>query len=234
MKTNRTYYYLYPTIEEFGLTFLQELKALTLYAKQPMGSSLKAMYIVDVLYYRAKGRPIEIDQLDELLFMVFDPSGPQVDGKYINKQTGYTLFLKFLAYCRKFSGHVDDYWTKDGHCIVFKIPKKFSNSYKKFLQSKYSEMYTNDQIKLLGYKLSYTQGGEKRVNYIAAVLLKDKEWGLKKLAKEIYDRFGTDITPDNPDEYDLPWIPKDEYLHYNYLKQKDVKKQRMGKLGVGL
>lgn len=233
MKTNRSYYYLYPTIEDFGLTFLQEFKALTLYAKQPMGSSLKAMYIVDVLYYRSKNQEIDIENLDELLFMVFDPNGSQLEGKYINKQTGHTLFMKFLAYCRKFSGHVDDYWIKDGHCIVFKVPKKFSNSYKKFLQSKYSEMYTKEQIKLLGYKLSYEQGGEKRINYIAAVLLRDKEWGLKKLAKEIYDRFGTDVTPEAPQEYDLPWQSKEEFLHYNYMKKND-KKSRVGKMAMGL
>lgn len=217
MITNRTYYYLYPTIEAFGTTFLQELKELTAYGKKPIGSSIHSIYIVDVLYYKAKKKSLDISQLEELLFMVIDTKGAKND-TYINVSIGYAKFLQFLKYCRKTSFYVNDYWVQEGHCFVFKVPKKFSNAYKKFLKSQYSQMYTQEDINRLGYKLVVERKGEKVYNFIAAVLLRDKERGLQKLAKEIQERFNANVLPDEPHEYDLPWRKQDEFFHYKYLE----------------
>jgi hypothetical protein len=215
MITNRTYYYLYPTIEAFGTTFLQELKELTSYGRKPIGSSILGVYIVDVLYYKAKRKSVR--DIEELLFMVIDHNGAK-DKAYINASVGYAKFLQFLKYVRKTSFYIDDYTVEEGHCFVFKVPRKFSKAYTHFLKSEYSKMYTKEQLNDLGYKLEVDKKGEKIYNFIAAVLLRDKKHGLKKLAKEIQSRFNTDVVPDEPDEYDLPWEKKDEFLHYKYLK----------------
>lgn len=221
MHVNRSYLYLFQTISGYGTTFILELNALSAYAKQKVGSTIKSCYIADVLYYKSKNKSIEIEDLEELLFFVFDPKGCKHEGKYVNPVTGLKYFTRFLEFVRGNTNYVDDYWVKEGHCIVFKVHKKFSHSYRKFLESKYSEMYTNEQIKELQYVLIRTEQGVKKLNYIAAVLLKNHEYGTQKLAKEIYQRFGEGTPlPDEPSEYDLPWLKSEEYFNYQFRDRK--------------
>jgi hypothetical protein len=217
MKINRSYLYLFQTISGYGSTFLGELKNLSSYAQQKVGATVKECYIADVLYYKSKNMSLEKEDLEELMFFVFDPKGCRQDHRYINATEGEKRFYQFLKYCRTNSHFVTDYWVKEGHCIVFKVHKKFTDSYRKFLESKYSQMYTKEQVRELQYILVKTEGKTQKVNYIAAVLLRDHEFGMQKLAKEIYQRFGENTPlPKEPNEYDLPWIKREEYFNYEF------------------
>lgn len=227
MHVNRSYLYLFQTISGYGTTFILELNSLSAYAKQKVGSTIKSCYIADVLYYKSKNKSIEIEDLEELLFFIFDPKGSKHEGKYVNASTGIKQFSKFLEFVRKNTNYVDDYWVKEGHCIVFKVHKKFSQSYRKFLESKYSEMYNKEQLKDLQYVLIRTEQGVRKLNYIAAVLLKNHEYGTQKLAKEIYLRFGEGTPlPDDPKEYDLPWLKSEEYFNYEFLHNKKASSKK--------
>lgn len=218
MKENRTYRYLYKTILGYGGTFVAEYNNLSAFCKAPIGSSLLQINIVDVLYYSAKN--ISIDNIQEFLFLEFETRGPKDDtGKFINPKQGKINFNKFLQFVRGNAHYVHDYWTIDGHVIVLKVNKKYSNSYKKFLQSKYSEMYDSEEVKSLGYKVIFTKSGSTFIDYTAAVLLRDDRYGPEYLQRQINERFGTNVVPENPKEYDLPWLKEEEFQNYNYLNE---------------
>ena len=221
MKINRSYLYLFQTISGYGYTFLGELRNLSSYAQQKVGSTIKGCYVADVLYYKSKALSLEKEDLEELLFFIFDVKGCKHENRYINATEGKKRFYQFLKFCRSNSHFVTDYWTKEGHCIVFKVHKKFTNSYKKFIESKYSQMYTKEQVRDLQYILIKNEGKVQKVNYIAAVLLRDHQYGMQKLAKEIYLRFGDSTPiPENPNEYDLPWLKQEEYFEYEFINLK--------------
>jgi hypothetical protein len=126
-------------------------------------------------------------------------------------------FLLFLKHIRKSSFFITDYplFLYKKHVVVFKSKEEFKNAFDRFRESKYSEMYSKDQLKVL--KFPKLNQGE--VSHTYCVLYRSKE-RLDKL-KEIFKvRFNmSDVDVDTIDlqnlkEYDLPFKKEDEILNY--------------------
>jgi len=96
------------------------------------------------------------------------------------------------------------------------------HAYKMFLQSKFSEMYTKEQIKKMEITPEFVYKGKKVPNYIHAILTKDRaDLCNKYLARQIYEYFGTNVVPDNPDEFDISWFPHQEIFNYEYMNDEE-------------
>lgn len=215
IEDNHSNKFLKPIINTFGNTFLKELNNLTNFALgYPVSQSILKFGIGDTFYFRAKQY-----QVGCLLFVLFDINGPYNTTKnfYVDVKKGKGRFRDFLLFVRKSSWYSDDYWYQKGqHCIVFDL-RKFEQSYLMFLQSKFSEMYSKEQLKAMEIPKEFMKNKKKVPNYIYAVLSKDSEIGRKYLAHQIYEHFGTKTLPDEPDEFDITWIPNQEIFNYQYM-----------------
>lgn len=219
VKVNRTNKYLWPCVNLFGRTFLKELNGLTNYVSgYQIGQSVLFTSIGDVLYYRAKGFEIK-----ELLFVVFDTRGCYNDEKdmYINVEKGKTCFKDFLKYIRTNKHYEDDYWyDSNQHCVVFNL-ESLSKVYWNFFYSKYSKMYSKTTLKEIGITPKKYIKGKQEINPEYAVLIGDAQVGWIQLKTKIYESFGVDIVPDNPDEFDIPWFLQEEFLNYEYITEEE-------------
>ena len=215
---NRTRRYLYPIINTFGKTFLQELDNITAYTKTYTGSTILSISISDLIYYRCKG-------FKTCLFIVFDINGvfDHKKDKYINPIEARKRFYNFLVFARTNKNYVDDYQLKHKkqHCVVVNI-LEFQRSYESFLKGKYSEMYTREQLKFLGYEPFSKVGANQEPNRNFIVLTKDKDLGKVVLKKAIQETYGVNDAPENPDEYDIPWDLYEEVLNFEYAKENEI------------
>ena len=101
-------------------------------------------------------------------------------------QPGYRLFAlvenktrlqrQALTYLRQHEYYEDDYPMKlkdNTHVfIVFRIPKELHRSYNSFIEGKFSEMFTVEQLK----KMGITEYENKVINPLYAVLTKKKQF----------------------------------------------------------
>ena len=143
--------------------------------------------------------------------------------KYINPKEGINKFYNFLKYSRTNTHYVDDYWFgKDLHCIVFQIPKDYTNSYRKFVTSEYSKMYSEEQLKTIGYKSYYMNKDKKVDNYTYLVLTKNPKAN-DVLKKVILDTYGIENPPENPLEFDIPWDKYDEIVNWEFANEHEEK-----------
>lgn len=215
---NRTRQYLYPVMNTFGKTFLQEMNNLTSYKTGNMlGKSIQSITICDWLWYSAKRINIESLKETPYLFIVFDTKGLKVNQKYSNIVEGQKRFKQFLIYARTNKHYIEDYWVGNNqHCIIFSI-KEFQDSFKHFFYSQYSKMYTQEQIKTLKIASKVVINKQETDRPVHAVLTKNHEVGSVYLKKVIFENYGVDTIPDNPDEYDIPWLVQDEILNHIYL-----------------
>lgn len=218
---NRTRRYLYPIINSFGKTFLQELLHITEYTRGEIGQTVLSVNLCDLIYYRCKG-------FDNHLFMIFDTKGVYDfnKGKYINPIEAKKRFLNFLVFARNNKSYVADYQYLYGkkHCIVFEIPIEYRNAYEKFLKGQYSQMYSLEQLSELGFhpflKVGKKNTQEPNANYV--VLTKDKNLGVVVLKHKIKEAYGVDSPPENPTEYDILWENSEEVLNFDYAKKDEV------------
>ncbi len=227
IRENHSSKFLKPLVNAFGTTFLKELNSLTNFAVgYPVSQSILEMGIGDLFYLRAKKYKIGC-----LLFIVFDVNGPYNVSKdfYIDVNKGKSKFKDFLLFIRKAAIYEDDYWYGKGkHCIVFNI-QKFEHAYKMFLQSRFSEMYSLDQLKNLSVPPEFIHKGKKTPNYIYAILTKSNEEICSKyLAKQIYEYFGTNTRVENPTEFSIPWVTSQEIFNYQYVE--DWEKEEINKM----
>lgn len=225
-QNNHSSKFLKPVINTFGTTFLKELNNLTSFAVgYPTSHSVLKFGIGDTFYFRAKQYNTGC-----LLFVLFDINGPyNQKGFYVDVNKGKDKFKDFLLFVRNSSWYQDDYWYSKGqHCVVFNL-QKLEHSYKMFLQSKFSEMYTKEQLKQMGVEAEFVYKGKKVPNYIHAILTKNRaDLCNKYLARQIYEYFGTNVVPDNPDEFDISWFPQEEIFNYEYMN--DEEKQLVNKM----
>jgi hypothetical protein len=201
----------------YGKEFHENLLQLTNYTTTAIGSSMQAIKIADVLWIRAKNK---WNNLQPCLYIIFDVNGVKKE-HWVNPTEGRKRFLKFLKYVRTISNYEGDYQLDDDvHLIALKIPKRFHNAYYKFLQSRYSEMYTEKDIK----DLKITPKNEYSVFNIVTNNPKYKEAILKFELQKIYD---TTVIPDGISENSLPWLIRDEIHHYEFLteQEKEILKQ---------
>lgn len=214
---NRTNKYVYPAVNLFGKTFLKELNGLTDYATSyRAGHSILFTGIGDVLYYRAKDFKIE-----SLLFMVIDIRGCYNEKKdiFIDPVKGKERFKSFLKYVRTSKYYKNDYWFKSNqHCIVFDL-SSVAPGYMNFIQSNYSRIWTKEDLDKMYIKPKMNVGGKEYLNAVHAVLTKSDTIGLDYLKSKIYETYNTEHIPDNPKEYDIPWIIQDEFLNSKYMTE---------------
>lgn len=218
---NRTTKYLSRCLDGFGKTFLKELQSLSFYAQYPTGCTIENIGIRDVLYDRATGKSWE----GRYIYVVFDCLGvyDKTKNQYIDTKKGKDKFLGFLKYSRGSSYHIKDYWYgKNKHCIVYDM-RKYPDAYDMFVCSKYSKMYSMDQLKELGFKPKVKIKDKEMINLTYSVLAKGQHAELH-LKHEVYKYYGVEDIAEEPDEYDLPWFIEEEVLNHKYMTTDELTK----------
>jgi uncharacterized protein YdaL len=88
--------------------------------------------------------------------------------------------------------------------IVLTVPEQYEDAYDKFLEGRYSEMYTEEQQEIL-YK-------HNRDNNMSFKVLSKNSEAKKHLQKQIRLHYNTDTLPEDSAiaEYDLPLIRHEE------------------------
>lgn len=132
-----------------------------------------------------------------------------IDKKY--KEKNFKEFMSYLECQPYFKG---DYCPDSNilgsrkHMIILEVPEEFQNAYDKFLQGKYSEMYTQDQIDLL-----FTAGSKSEVYEI---ITKTGD-SFNNFIKKVSNEFGGIINPNdfNTGERELPLKKKEEIFNYS-------------------
>lgn len=130
----------------------------------------------------------------------------------------YHLFLlvendklaQFLPFFRECKYYGDDYkYDNNYHILVIKMEDRFHKAYDKFLDSRYSEMYSLFDTKRIINR--YIDGKPNPVFYI---LTRDEKY--ETIFQDILRKeFNLDITPDVTDrEYDFPLDLKEEIFNY--------------------
>jgi hypothetical protein len=139
----------------------------------------------------------------------------------VNVKNLNSVFMGFLKSTRKSSWYVDDYVLELGtkHVFCFKVLPQFYNAFEKFMQSKYSQMYTDSQLKDLGIK-KIVNGKENQLYSI----LKKTPFGLTVFEGTLQKRFYPDPKdkvhlPEQIEEYDLPFVKSKEILNYDSTKR---------------
>lgn len=107
----------------------------------------------------------------------------------------------YIQYCKDRSYFVDDYIFNlrdtNYHMSVIKLPRTWKKSYDCFINGKFSEMFTDKQLKRIKISPRFYDG---RPNAIYQVLTKDKNYR-EKFEQKLYDLYETDTFPDDG-EYD--------------------------------
>lgn len=180
-KINRTWKYLYPCLLGHG----DELK-------DYLNSLFKiAIGIGDVLYGDA----------EDTLFILVNSNASFLSEKGREKyRKNFEVFLEWL---QDQDFYIDDYMYDDktSHMVLIKVPEKYSQSYSKFKSSKYSEMYSEKDIKnlfkiveLQDKKLEQTRN--ERTFQLREILTKSKNY-LPYFVEEVNERFDTLITKED-------------------------------------
>lgn len=131
----------------------------------------------------------------------------------LDSQRNLGTFENFMIWVREQSMYEDDYaydnlLSGSLHMLVLKLPEKFYTSYDLFKQSKYSKMYSVEQVN------KWVSSASNR-----AVLIKDHNYKIE-FAKQVKDRFGVDLKAEEIDdsfEFDFP-LNEDEELFNTHLK----------------
>lgn len=114
------------------------------------------------------------------------------------KQKEYVKFMEYIKYQDYFKG---DYCPDSNiissrkHMIVLELPKHFNNAYDKFLQSKYSEMYTETDLKALYSAVLHSNNltevqKSRKIDY--EILSRTGTEALKIFSKKLDEEFGTE------------------------------------------
>lgn len=194
---NKSAKYLIPILNSYSNTFK------IIYKK--VRPSLICSAIGDVCYEYAKGK----DSYG-FLYFVYDINGSYVDNKYVDAVKSRQNLLRYLDYVRTMHFYIDDYAYEVGryHCVVLKIPDAFISSYDMFLESKYSLMYTDEQLKQLFIK----NKSNTEISHVYGVLTKHPDYR-KTFETKLNEYFGTTIEVDDDRELDLPLDLNKEILN---------------------
>lgn len=163
MLPNKTRKYLLPCLKYYGDVFLGKLNS---------------------VFKVACGLGINNHQSDDMFIL-------------IDSAVANSYFLKFMDWIREQPYYKDDYVYGDiqkssYHMVVLKIPEVFKSSVQKFLQGKYSEMYSYETIEKF-----FSKNPE-----VKQVLLKDNNYKSKFIA-EVNKEYGTEIQDFDTEDYEL-------------------------------
>ena len=131
-----------------------------------------------------------------------------------SKNSKKNVLSDFLKYLEEKDFYVKNYNSgRSFIMVVIKVPEDFHNAYYKFKKSKYSEMYTKDQIEMFF-------NTKKRENTYQKLLKSTK--GLKLFKDIIFDVFDSEMTEEDlisHPEYDLPIEISIQKEIFNYRKK---------------
>ena len=131
------------------------------------------------------------------------------------REKNYKDFIEFIKYQNYFKGDYcpdSDIISSKKHMIVIKIPNIYNNAYTKFLQGKYSEMYSKKDLELLfshpskKKELDILTKNEKSLNEFIETL--KKEFNTIIFQNDVYDF-----------EYELPLKYEEEVFNFNNNKK---------------
>lgn len=206
---NKTAKYILPIVDTYSNEFKYQFKN--------VNRGLLASAIGDIKYDDAKGKVTEY-----ALFLLYDINGAfdANTRQHVEPLLGRTMFNQFLKYCRSYTYYLDDYYFrpftdtpnfKEQHlcCVITRVPKKYHGAYDKFLQSAYSRMYNEEDLKALHV---VPVRADNKANPIWKVLTKDASYK-KEFERNVNDYYGTNVVIDDDREFDLPIRKADEYFN---------------------
>lgn len=202
--TNRTYKYLSPAMKLYGEEFIIKLRLLYGLA-------------IGIQDFGLNITPEE-RKIENNIYYVFDVNGQYTYGKHVDIEKCRIDFYKVLSWLREQDYFVKDYPFDSGrkgsqHVIALKLPKE--NLMTLFLDGKYSQMYTKDELnKIVNKTVKVLR--EEIPNPIYSVLSGSEEFRLNYL--DILNKtFNSKLSLDDikhHTEYDIPPFVKNEILRW--------------------
>lgn len=190
-KINKTWRFLVPSLKDYGrdfaISFVQVFK-----------------YAVGI--YDCK-KENELSIKDRNLYLLCD--------SFYKK----TLFKEFLDYVKDKDYFVESYVTEFDHVeeelpyktmVVIKIPEKYSKAFDMFIESRFSEMYSSEELSELFFDIT---------SIIDRRILKRSKDSEKNFLEEVNLRFKTDLEIEDfegeIEEYTLPIDFEDEIFNFS-------------------
>lgn len=190
-KINKTWRFLVPSLKDYGrdfaISFVQVFK-----------------YAVGI--YDCK-KENELNIKDRNLYLLCD--------SFYKK----TLFKEFLDYVKNKDYFVESYVTEFDHVeeelpyktmVVIKIPEKYSKAFDMFIESRFSEMYSSEELSELFFDIT---------SIIDRRILKRSKDSEKNFLEEVNLRFKTDLEIEDfegeIEEYTLPIDFEDEIFNFS-------------------
>jgi len=192
---NKTRYYLLPTLYGFGAEFSQHWNKLT---KLAVG-------IQDYNYNTTE---------DNNLYFLFDVCGPYYYGAYEDPTGSKIKFIESLEFFKTLDEYVTSYsYGSDKQMVVMQVPELFGDIKKKFVEGKYSEMYTEDQLESF-IKKSFKSDDLEKLTTPFSVMKKTRAQEIK-FKQQLVKDFGATISEsDTFTEYEYPPILQEEIFNY--------------------
>ena len=203
---NRTWKYLYPCLKVYGSTLKTYLNS---FFKLAVGLG---------------DHNIDINE-DNCIYILIDTN---IHSPQQSLQTYREYLSKFLDWVRFQPYYVTDYIFEgfdrgEKHMLVLRLPDIYKESYIKFKQGKYSEMYSSKDIdNLYPLIVNSNKNIEIKVNNnitnIKNVLTKNSNY-LELFRKQINDEFGTNLSLNDLKDHELDLPPSQNEEIFNYKKQ---------------
>ena len=203
---NRTWKYLYPCLKVYGGTLKTYLNS---FFKLAVGLG---------------DHNIDINE-DNCIYILIDTN---IHSPQQSLQTYREYLSKFLDWVRFQPYYVTDYIFEgfdrgEKHMLVLRLPDTYKESYIKFKQGKYSEMYSSKDIdNLYSLIVNSNKNIEIKVNNnitnIKNVLTKNSSH-LELFRKQINDEFGTNLSLKDLKNHELDLPPSQNEEIFNYKKQ---------------
>lgn len=203
-----TYNYLLPVLGSYSQEFIKRYNTVHKF--------IVGCGVSDVEYNAAKKKVF-----DKHLFLVFDTFGEydEVKKSYKNPRYYSNQFDEFLKYARNYTHYVDDYYfngiMSPLHCIVFNVPVKYQGAVKHLKDSKYSLMYSDEDLRNLKIKVN-DKTGRKSKKY--GVLKKTPEYKLI-FEEKLNELFNTNIKIEDDRELEFPFKEEFEILNYERINE---------------
>ena len=203
---NRTWKYIYPCLKVYGGTLKTYLNS---FFKLAVGLS---DYNIDI-------------NEDNCIYILIDTN---IHSPQQSLQTYREYLSKFLDWVKFQPYYVTDYIFEgfdrgEKHMLVLRLPDTYKESYIKFKQGKYSEMYSSKDIdNLYPLIVNSNKNIEIKVNNnitnIKNVLTKNSNH-LELFRKQINDEFGTNLSLNDLKDHELDLPPSQNEEIFNYKKQ---------------
>jgi hypothetical protein len=155
--------------------------------------------------------------IDPFVYILIDTKGEKKYNSYIDIKKSVNNFYDFLEYIKDKPDYVTDYPFSNKfehlHVVVLRIDSKVFN---KFINGKYSELYSLDFINKHVVKDIKTKN-EIKENDVYSVLTKSEK-GKEKFIETLINEFGVDNKTINYflnqdlNEYDIPPYSFEEYI----------------------